>query len=71
MLDGKLVMGKTKMYDKMQEKSITNKDIADKLSALGVREETVFQWADGRRVPSERAKKLISKILDCKVSDIF
>ena len=59
------------MYDKMQEQEITNKDIADKLSAFNVREETVFQWADGRRVPSKRVKKAIAKILGCKVSDIF
>lgn len=64
-------MGNTKMYDKMKEQGITNKDIADKMSAFNVREETVFQWADGRRVPSARAKKALAKILDCKVSDIF
>jgi DNA-binding XRE family transcriptional regulator len=55
----------------MQEEGITNKDIAEKLSVFNVREETVFQWADGRRVPSERAKKVIAKMLGCKVSDIF
>ena len=64
-------MGKTKLYYKMQEEGITNKDIAEKLSVFNVREETVFQWADGRRVPSERAKKVIAKMLGCKVSDIF
>lgn len=64
-------MDKTKLYDKMKEVGFTNKDIADKLSAFNVREETVFQWADGRRVPSSRAKKAIAKILNCKVSDIF
>ena len=64
-------MGKTKLYDKMKEKDITNKEMAKKLFSLNVREETVFQWADGRRVPSTRAKKAIAKILGCKVSDIF
>lgn len=64
-------MGKTKLYDKMKEKGVTNKDIADKMSAFNVREETIFQWADGRRVPSAKAKKAIAKILGCKVSDIF
>ena len=64
-------MGKTKLYDKMQEKGITNKDIAEKMSAFNVREETIFQWADGRRVPSARDKKALAKILCCKVSDIF
>lgn len=64
-------MGKTKLYEKMQEKGITYKDIAERLSAFEVREETVFQWADGRRVPSAKAKKSIAKALDCKVSDIF
>lgn len=64
-------MGKTKLYDKMKEKGLTNKDIADKLLVFDVREETVFQWADGRRVPSARVKKAIAKILDCKVTEIF
>ena len=64
-------MGKTKLYDKMQEKGITNKDIAGKMSAFNVREETIFQWADGRRVPSARDKKALAKMLCCKVSDIF
>ena len=64
-------MGKTKLYDKMKENGITNKEMAIKLFSLNVREETVFQWADGRRIPSARAKKAIAKILDCKVSDIF
>jgi DNA-binding XRE family transcriptional regulator len=64
-------MGKTKLHDKMQEKGITNKEMADKMSAFNVREETIFQWSDGRRVPSSRDKKAITKILGCKVSDIF
>ena len=64
-------MGKTKLYDKMQEKEFTNKDIADKMSAFNVREETIFQWSDGRRVPSAKDKKALAKILGCKVSDIF
>lgn len=64
-------MGKTKLYYKMQEEGVTNKDIAERLSVFNVREETVFQWVDGRRVPSERAKKVIAKMLGCKVSDIF
>ena len=64
-------MGKTKLYYKMQEKGLNNKDIADKLFAFEVREETVFQWADGRRVPSAKVKKALAKILGCKVSDIF
>lgn len=64
-------MSKTKLYEKMKEVGVTNKDIADKLSAFEVREETVFQWADGRRVPSSRAKKALAKMLGCKVSDIF
>ena len=55
----------------MQEKGITNKDIAEKMSAFNVREETIFQWADGRRVPSARDKKALAKMLCCKVSDIF
>ena len=64
-------MGKTKLYDKMKEVGVTNKDIADKLSTFEVREETVFQWADGRRVPSAKVKKAIAKMLGCEVSDIF
>lgn len=64
-------MGKTKLYDKMQEKGITNKQMANYLVGFNAREETVFQWADGRRVPTARVKKAIAKILDCKVSDIF
>jgi DNA-binding XRE family transcriptional regulator len=55
----------------MKEKGATNKDIAEKMSVFNVREETVFQWADGRRVPSAKDKKALAKILDCKVSDIF
>ena len=64
-------MSKTKLYEKMQEKGVTNKEIADKMSAFNVREETIFQWADCRRVPSARDKKALAKILGCKVSDIF
>ena len=64
-------MSDTKLKAKMKEKGITNKEMASKLSAFNVREETIFQWADGRRVPSARDKKAIAKILDCKVSDIF
>jgi DNA-binding XRE family transcriptional regulator len=64
-------MGKTKLYDKMQEKGITNKQMANYLVGFNAREETVFQWVDGRRVPTARVKKAIAKILDCKVSDIF
>lgn len=64
-------MGNTKLYEKMKENGITNKEMASKLFAFEVREETVFQWADGRRVPTARAKKAIAKILGCKVSDIF
>lgn len=64
-------MGKTKLYDKMQEKGITNKQMANYLVVFNAREETVFQWVDGRRVPTARVKKAIAKILDCKVSDIF
>jgi DNA-binding XRE family transcriptional regulator len=64
-------MAKTKFYEKMQEKGFTNKDIAEKMYAFNVREETIFQWADGRRVPSARDKKALAKILGCKVSDIF
>ena len=61
----------TKLYDKMQEQCITNKEVADKMFAFNVRKETVFQWVDGRRVPSSRAKKAIAKMINCKVSDIF
>lgn len=64
-------MGKTKLYEKMQEKGVTNKEMASKLSAFNVREETIFQWADGRRVPSAKVKKSIAKMLGCEVSDIF
>lgn len=64
-------MSDTKLKAKMKEKGITNKDIAEKMSAFNVREETIFQWADGRRVPSARDKKALAKILCCKVSDIF
>ena len=64
-------MGKTKLYDKMQEKGITNKEMANYLVGFNAREETVFQWVDGRRIPTARVKKAIAKILDCKVSDIF
>jgi DNA-binding XRE family transcriptional regulator len=64
-------MGKTKLYDKMKEIGVTNKEIAEKMSAFNVRAETFFQWADGRRVPSARDKKALAKILGCKVSDIF
>lgn len=64
-------MGKTKLYDKMQEKGITNKEMANYLVGFNAREETVFQWVDGRRIPTARVKKAIAKILGCKVSDIF
>lgn len=64
-------MEKTKLFIKMKEKGITNAEMAEKLFAYQVREETVFQWADGRRVPTARTKKAIARILDCKVSDIF
>ena len=64
-------MSDTKLKAKMKEKGITNKDIAEKMSAFNVREETIFQWADGRRVPSARDKKALAKMLGCKVSDIF
>ena len=64
-------MGKTQFHDKMKEQGVTNKETASKLSAVNVREETIFQRADGRRVPSARDKKALAKILDCKVSDLF
>lgn len=64
-------MSDTKLKAKMKEKGITNKEMASKLSAFNVREETIFQWADGRRVPSARDKKALAKMLCCKVSDIF
>ena len=64
-------MAKTKLCEKMREKCITNKEMAQKMSGLNIREETIFQWSDGRRVPSARDKKALAKILGCKVSDIF
>jgi DNA-binding XRE family transcriptional regulator len=64
-------MSKTKLYDKMREVGISDEEMANKLSVFEVRKQTVFQWADGRRVPSAKAKKAIAKILGCKVSDIF
>lgn len=64
-------MGKTKLSEKMKEKGVTNAEMAVKMSAFNVREETIFQWSDGRRVPSSRDKKALAKILGCKVSDIF
>ena len=64
-------MGKTKLGEKMKEKGTTNKDIAEKMATFNVREETVFQWVDGRRVPTARVKKANAKILGCEVSDIF
>lgn len=64
-------MANTKLYDKMQEKGVTNKEMANYLVGFNAREETVFQWTDGRRVPTARVKKAIAKILGCKVSDIF
>ena len=64
-------MGGTKLYYKMQEQNFSCEEMAKKLSVFQVREETIFQWADGRRVPSARDKKALAKILGCKVSDIF
>ena len=59
------------LFEIMDDKGFSCKELADKLSSFGIREETVFQWADGRRVPPARVKKAIAKILGCKVSDIF
>ncbi|MBQ7912944.1 MAG: helix-turn-helix transcriptional regulator [Clostridia bacterium] len=62
---------KTKLMQKIIEQGLTFSQIADKLSSFGVKTVTVFQWADGRRVPSARIKKAIAKILGCTVKDIF
>jgi DNA-binding XRE family transcriptional regulator len=62
---------KTKLMKKIIERGVTFSQIADKLSDSKIRATTVFQWADGRKVPSEKMKKALAKALDCKVSDIF
>lgn len=62
---------KTKLLKKIIELGYTYSKIAEKLTNFGVTPTTVFQWADGRRIPSARLKKALAKILGCKVSDIF
>ena len=64
-------MAKTKLHDKMKELGINCEEMARKLVEFDVRVETMFQWVDGRRVPSAKVKKAIARILGCKVSDIF
>lgn len=54
----------------MQEKKITFSMLAEKLNnEYSVK--TLFQYADGRRVPNKSDKKKISDALGCLVSDIF
>lgn len=54
----------------MQEKKITFSMLAEKLNnEYSVK--TLFQYADGRRVPNKSDKKKIADALGCLVSDIF
>ena len=62
---------KTKFYLMLVQKEKTFSQIAAALAKWNVRPSTVFQWADGRRVPIAKIKKALAKILECKVSDIF
>ena len=54
----------------MQGKKITFSMLAERLNnEYSVK--TLFQYADGRRVPNKSDKKKIADALGCLVSDIF
>lgn len=57
-------------FAKMKEKNLTFEQLAERLN----REysvATLFQYADGRRVPNKSDKKKISRALGCVETDIF
>lgn len=56
---------------KLKSKMIESGYSFEKLSAeINVSPETVFQWADGRRVPPTKILKQIAKVLLCDVKEL-
>ena len=59
-----------KFYAKIREKGWTFAQLAERLhNEYTVK--TLFQYADGRRMPNKSDKKKIADALGCLVGDIF
>lgn len=59
-----------KFFSVMREKNITFSQLAERLNnEYSVT--TLFQYADGRRVPNKSDKRKIANALGCLVTDIF
>lgn len=59
-----------KFLSVMARKGITFAQLADKLNGEYTAK-TLYQYADGRRVPNKSDKKKIADALGCLVGDIF
>ena len=59
-----------KFLSVMEEKGLTFAQLADKLNGEYT-SKTLFQYADGRRVPNKSDKKKIADALGVLVVDIF
>ena len=62
-----------KFFAKLQEKKWTFTQLFERLKQKGVslNPQTLFQYADGRRVPNKSEQKAIAEVFGCLVRDIF
>ncbi len=62
-----------KFLAKMQEKGWSFAQLSNKLKMQGVElsAKTLFQYADGRRVPNKSEQKAIAMAFGCLVGDLF
>ena len=59
-----------KFMNKLREKKWTFAQLAERLNGE-YSVQTLFQYADGRRMPNKTDKKKIANALGCLVSDLF
>lgn len=62
-----------KFLEKMKEKGWTFPQLSERLRARGVNltASTLFQYADGRRVPNKAEQKAIADTFGCLKGDLF
>lgn len=59
-----------KFFEKIKEKGWTFTQLSERLNGEYTAK-TLFQYADGRRVPNKSDKKKIADALGCSVADLF
>lgn len=62
-----------KFWEQMKLKRWTFQQLSERLKMNGVdlTAQTLFQYADGRRMPNKAEQKAIARVFGCEVKDIF